>query len=207
MMIFKWLFVALPVIYFFGCSPTINMRTWSSTEDYDKQFKKLLVMGLVNNVNLRNDVENEVVHAARKAELLSVNGMSLFPPELGKPFEDTERVKSRLREGGFDGIITVTLIDIQSERYIPPNSQYRPLVYYDRFRNYYYQTYELVYKQGYYAGSTRYFIETNLYELAQGKLVWSGRSASFEPLELENNLPKYASTLFDEFKREGIILK
>lgn len=181
------------------------MRTWSSSEDYDKHFKKLLIMGLVNNVNLRNDVENEVVFAARKAEILSTNGMSLFPPELGKPFEDIERVKSRLREGGFDGIITVTLIDVQSERYIPSDTEYQPFVYYDRFRNYYYQTYELVYKQGYFTRSTRYFIETNFYELGTGKLVWSGRSSTFEPVELEEYLPKYANALFNELRRESII--
>ena len=190
-----------------GCSETLNMRTWSSTEDYDKHFKNLLVMGLVNNVNLRNDVENEVVFAARKAEILSANGMSLFPPELGKPFEDIERVKSRLREAGFDGIITVTLIDVQSERYIGPDSQYQPFVYYDRFRNYYYQTYELVYRQGYFARDTQYFIETNFYELGTGKLVWSGRSSIFEPSELEDYLPRYANGLFTELKSEGIILK
>jgi hypothetical protein len=170
-MVLQRILFLLSLALLLGCLETLNMRTWSSAEDHDKYFKNLLIMGLVNNVNLRNDVENEVVFAARKAGILSTNGMSLFPPELGKPFEDIERVKSRLREGGFDGIITVTLIDVQSERYTASDTQYLPFVYYDRFRNYYYQTNELVYRPGYFTRNTKYFIETNFYELGNGKLV------------------------------------
>jgi hypothetical protein len=43
--------------------------------------------------------------------------MAIFPPELGKPFVDIERVKSQLLDKGFDWILTVALIDIKAERY------------------------------------------------------------------------------------------
>ena len=181
------------------------MRTWITTEEYDRTFENILVMGLVNNVNLRNDVENEVVYAARKAELNAGNGMSMFPPELGKPFEDVERAKTRMREKGYDGVLTVTLIDIKAERYVAPDLQYEPLVYYDRFRNYYFRTYELVYRPGYFSEYSRYFIETNFYELKGGRLVWSGRSQVFESSELNAFLPKYSRALFKELKLEGVV--
>jgi len=166
-----------------------------------------MVMGLVNNINLRNDIENEVVMAASKVEMKATNGMSMFPPELGKPFDDIKRVKSRLREQGFDGILTVALIDVQAERYIQPNTAYEPLVYYDRFRNYYYRTYELVYRPGYFSKQSKYFIETNFYELKGGALVWSGRSEVFEPHDLDNFLPTYSKSLFKELSKDGVILK
>ena len=190
-----------------GCTQEGVMRTWSSSEEYDRRFKNLMVMGLVNNVNLRNDVENEVVKAAKKSEMLATNSMSMFPPELGKPFEDIERIKSRLREKGFDGILTVALIDFKASRYIKPEAVYQPLVYYDRFRNYYYQTYDLVYKPGYFSEESKYFIETNFYELKGGKLVWSGRSQVFESYQLEGFLPTYAKGLFRELSQQGVILK
>ncbi|MFY0600103.1 MAG: hypothetical protein JXR03_10565 [Cyclobacteriaceae bacterium] len=195
------------IVLLSGCVPQGLMRTWSSSEEYDHHFKKVLVMGLINNVNLRNDLENEVVLAAGKTDLASVNGMSMFPPELGKPFEDIERVKARLREKDFDGIITVALIDVRAERYVTTDSYYEPLVYYDRFRSYYYQTYSLVYRQGYFSEYSRYFIETNFYELGAGGLVWSGRSRVFEPEELEKFAPIYAKGLFKELAVEGVIAK
>lgn len=203
----NFLLIILTVFMMVGCVPEALMRTWSSNEEYDRKFKNLMVMGLVNNVNLRNDVENQVVAAAIKTDLLATNGMSMFPPELGKPFDDTERVKERLREKGFDGILTVALIDVRAERYVPPDASYEPLVYYDRFRNYYFRTYELVYRPGYFAQATRFFIETNFYELQGGKLVWSGRSGAFDPSQLQDYLPNYARGLFKELSMEGIITK
>lgn len=181
------------------------MRTWSSSQDYDRKFEKVLVMGLVNDVTLRSDVESELVFAAGKINLKAANGMSLFPPELGKPFEDIERVKARLREKGFDGIITVALIDIRAERYRASQVSYEPLVYYDRFRNYYYRTYDLVYRPGYYSAYSKYFIETNFYELKGGTLVWSGRSEIFDYGELEHFSPAFAKSLFKELLKEEVI--
>ncbi len=188
-----------------GCVSEGLMRTWSTSEEYDKKFNQIMVMGLINNVNLRNDVENLVAITGRKVGLACSNGMSMFPPELGKPFEDVERAKERLRNNGFDGVLTVTLIDINEERYIAPSTEYAPLIYYNRFGNYYLRTYDLVYKPGYFTKNTKYFIETNFYELKGGKLVWSGRSTIFEPEELNSYLPNYARGLFKELKTQKII--
>lgn len=179
-----------------GCVPEGLMRTWSIREDYNRKFESVLIMGLINNVNLRSEVEDEVVYAGVREDLKCVNGMSMFPPELGKPFEDVEKAKERLRKNGFDGVITVALVDVSEERYIPATTEYAPLLFYDRFGNYFFRTYDLVYKPGYFTRNTKYFIETNFYELGGGKLIWSGRSTIFHPSELGQYLPKYSRGLF-----------
>ncbi|MEP3389502.1 MAG: hypothetical protein ABJO02_15020 [Reichenbachiella sp.] len=200
----RFLPVIASALLLFSCAPE-GMRTWSSSQDYDRKFEKVLIMGLVNDVTLRSDIESDVVLAAGKSNLKAANGMSMFPPELGKPFEDIERVKARLREKGFDGIITVSLIDIRAERYREAQVSYEPLVYYDRFRNYYYRTYDLVYRPGYYSAYSKYFIETNFYELKGGTLVWSGRSEIFDYGELESFAPQFAKRLFKELVKEQVI--
>lgn len=201
----RTLFLVLSAWVFWGCSQKGIMRTWSTSEEYEKHFDQVMIMGLVNNVNLRNDVENTVVSTATKANLRSANGMSMFPPELGKPFDDVERAKARMRDKGYDGVLTVSLIDIQAARYIPPTQTYEPLVYYDRFGNYFFRTYDLVYRPGYFSETSKFFIETNFYELKVGRLVWSGRSRVFDPAELNSFLPTYARQLFKELKEQGVV--
>ena len=186
---------------------TTHVREWSSSDKIDRTFNKVLIMGLVNNVSLRNHIEGEVVDAGRRANLNCTNSMSMFPRELGKPFDDIERVKERLREKNFDGILTVALIDVTAERYIKPETTYIPLAYYDRFGNYYYRTYSTVYRQGYFSLESRFFVETNLYELKNGFLIWSGRSYAFDPYEVEKFIPAYAKRLFKELVDKGIITK
>lgn len=58
-----------------------------------------------------------------------------------------------------------------SEKRFQPDLAYAPLVYYDRFKNYYYQTYDFVYRPGYFAVNSTYFLEVNYYELEEGFLV------------------------------------
>jgi hypothetical protein len=132
--------IAFVLLLINGCASTTHVREWSSSDFNDRNVRKILIMGLVNNESLRNDVEGEVVDAARRYNLNGINSMSMFPPELGKPFDNTESVRNRLLERVFDGILTVALIDVNAERYIRPENKYVPLTYYDRFGNYYYRT-------------------------------------------------------------------
>ena len=188
-----------------SCATKDIVRDWSSSENYERKFEKIMIMGLVNQVSLRNDVEYEMVDAAHKFGLKATNSMAMFPPELGKPFDDTERMKGFLQERGFDAIITVAIIDIEAPRYVGPEKRYEPLVYYNRFTNYYHRTEVLVYKPGYFSFNTRYFLETNLYELKVGRLVWSGRSIVFDPQDVERFVPRYSKKLFKELQNTGII--
>jgi len=189
------------------CTSTSHVRSWTSKEDYERNFGKILVLGLVNRVSLRHDVEFALVDASKKFGLRAIDGMAVFPPALGKPFDDIERDRIHLQNIGFDAILTVAIIDVTAERYIRPENSYVPLVYYDRFGNYYYRTYATVYKKGYFTVESKYFLETNLYELKNGSLIWFGRSYAFDPYELEKFIPAYAKRLFKELLEKGIITK
>ena len=198
--------VALPtMILMNSCATKDIVREWSPSEDHEQKLGKIMIMGLVNQVSLRNDVEYEMADAAHKFGLKATNSMAMFPPELGKPFEDAEKLRLRLQERGFDAIITVAIIDIEAERYVGPEKKYVPLVYYNRFTNYYHRTEVLVYKPGYFSLKTRYFLETNIYELKSGRLVWSGRSTVFDPQDVERFVPRYSKKLFKELHKSGII--
>ena len=164
-----------------SCSSTYEVRSWSSSDEFDQKLNGILVLGLVNNTSRRFDVESEMVLAARKVNLNSRKGLRMFPPELGNPFGDMDRLQERLKERGFDAILTVAIINVNSERFIPPERRYVPMIAYNRFRNYYYATHTLVYRRGYFVPESRYFLETNLYEVGSGNLIWSGRSNAFMP--------------------------
>ena len=201
-----WIFL-LATILINSCTTKDIVRDWNSGEEHKRNVESIMIMGLVNQVSLRSDIEYEMSNAAHKIGLKATNSMKMFPPELGKPFDDTERIKVRMQERGIDAILTVAIIDIKAERYVGPEKTYVPLAYYDRFTNYYYRTEAVVYKPGYFTLQTRYFLETNLYEVKGGKIIWSGRSYVFDPQDVERFVPKYAKKLFKELIKTGIIDK
>jgi hypothetical protein len=199
-----WLFL-LSSILMNSCATKDIVRVWNSNEEYNRNIKKILALGLINQVSLRHNAEFAFVDASKKAGIWAIDGMSVFPPQMGKPFEDLERDRAHLLDKGFDAILTISIIDVSAERYVKPETKYVPLVYYDRFSNYYYRTEALVYKPGYFSLESRYFLETNLYEVKTGKLVWSGRSYIFDPQDVERFVPKYANKLFNELLPAGVI--
>ncbi len=201
----RYIIYILVILGLTGCTSSMVLFTWVNDEKPEGVFTNVMILGLVNNVGLRSDVESEFVYAGQKARISVGNGMSMFPPELGKPFDDIERTKARLREKGYDAVMTTAVIDIRAERYVAPEANYEPLVYYDRFRNYYYRTYDLVYKPGYVSVQSSYYLETNLYDLKTGFLIWSGRSKVFHHAEMEDFLKGYSYDVFRELSDKKII--
>jgi hypothetical protein len=201
-----WFFL-LSSILMNSCANKDIVRVWNSSEEYNRNIKKILALGLINQISLRHNAEFAFVDASIKAGIRAVEGISVFPPQMGKPFEDLERDRAHLLNKGFDAILTISIIDVSAERYVRPETRYVPLVYYNRFSNYYYRTGALVYKPGYFSLQRRYFLETNLYEIKGGKLVWSGRSYIFDPQDIERFVPKYAKRLFRELLKAGVIDK
>ena len=192
------------------CSPyklQAQMRIWETKEAYDSKFSKIMVLGLTEDVKIRDNLEVELVKAAEKRGLNAIESLYFFPPSLGKPFEDAAQTRENLMKKGFDGLITVTIIGTSAKRYIPPTSSFQPFVYYDVFRNYYYQTYALVNTPGYITQDPKYFIETNLYEMKEGKLLWSGRSYAFDQEEYMAQIHRFAKKLFKEFIKQEVITK
>jgi hypothetical protein len=201
-----FIFIAISITQS-SCVSSNLLKAWSSDEKYGAPFQNIMVMGLVNNVSLRASVEDEFVTEARRENIKAGNGMSMFPPELGKPFEDIERVKARLRDKGYDAILTVALINVNAKRYITADAVYQPYGYgyYDRFGNYYYQTYSTVYREGYFTQNSSYFIECNLYELTKGALTWSGRSKEFNYEDFDDTMQSLSKELFDFLKKEDFL--
>ncbi len=198
------IFVSILIILV-ACAPSPIMMSYASDGDHQRQLKKIMVFGLIENIPARIDFENEMVYASGKYQLLATNSLSYIPPELGKPLGDIEKTKQTLRERGYDCIITLSIIDIRAPRYIAADENYQPLVYYDRFRNYYYKTYDVVYAPGYLNMNTRYFVETNLYELSGGTLIWSGRSTVFDPLDLDAFSRIFSKALLKELYASGTL--
>lgn len=104
-------------------------------------------------------------------------------------------------------MITVALIGTSAKQYVPPSTTYEPLVYYNRFGNYYTRTYALVHTGGYETQDIKYFLEANLYELKEGGLIWSGRSYAFEQEVFNPSVRSFAKKLFKELSNLGITPK
>jgi hypothetical protein len=168
-----------------GCTPTIKITSsWKAENVHPKDYNKILVLGLMN-VADRTIREKMEEHLAEDLKTLGYNAVCACEEFDPKAFNNMteEAAINKLKNQGIGAVFTVVLLDKQKERkYVPGNIHYSPYAdYYNRFWGYRSTLYHRIYEPGYYLSNTKYFWESNLYDMATQKLVYSVQTQSFSP--------------------------
>lgn len=195
--------------FLFSCSSTNITATWKAPEYSGKQFNKLLVWGLSDNVSARATVEDEVAYFLNLKKIASVSGSDIAPPDRKALPQKMEDAKTLLEKNGFDAVLTMGLIDRKEEtKYVEGNGYYTPMAYgyYGSFYSYYPYMYGNVYQPGHYESSESIFIETNLWDVTTGKLVWSAQTKTIDPSSIENFANSYARDVVSEMIKRGVLI-
>jgi predicted helicase len=120
---------------------------------------------------------------------------------------DEEAAISKLKNSGVDAVITIVLLDKEKERkYVPANIYYSPYGYYsNRFWSYRTTLYHRIYEPGYYVMNTKYFWESNLYDMSTQKLVYSVQTQSFDPANSESMGHEYGQMIVKNMLKQKIL--
>jgi hypothetical protein len=108
-----------------------------------------------------------------------------------------------------EAVLTVVLLDKEKERkYVPGNTFYSPYgYYYNRFWGYRTTLYRRIYEPGYYVTDTKYFWESNLYDMNDQKLVYSVQTQSFDPGNSESLGHEYGQLIINDMVKSNVIRK
>jgi len=113
----------------------------------------------------------------------------------------------KLKSKGVDAVLTIVLLDKTKERYyVPGHMNYTPYgFYYNRFWGYSRAIYGRIYSPGYYVTDTKYFWESNLYDLTSGDLLYSSQSQSFDPSTSAAMGKEYGKLIVEDLDTERVI--
>lgn len=205
----SYLFLGIALLFVSSCLSTKMSASWTDPDYKGKNFNKILVWGLSDNVAARATVEDEVAYFLNVKNISSVSGSDIAPPDRKALPHDMEESKAILSKNGFDGVLTMGLIDKKEEtRYVEGSGYYQPMAYgyYGSFYSYYPQMYGNVYQPGHYATSEHIYIETNLWDVSTGKLVWSAQTETVDPSSIDSFANSYARDIVGELVKRGIIV-
>ncbi|GAB3198519.1 hypothetical protein ABID22_000500 [Pontibacter aydingkolensis] len=206
-----YLLICIMPLFLWACvSSTRITGTWKSPEATNQQYNKIVVAALTDNIRARETVENDIQAQLQRRGVAATKSIDIFPPTASsKSGPDVNLLIDRLKDDGYDGIMTVALIDEQTEtRYVPGTYSYAPVTrfgWYGRFRGYYTYWYPTLYDPGYYTEDKVYFLETNLYDESTENLVWSAQSQSYSPSSLRNASEKLAEITVGRMAQDGLI--
>lgn len=77
--------------------------------------------------------------------------------------------------------------------------------YYNRFWGYYGTLNRRIYEPGYYVTDTKYFWESNFYDMSTRKLVYSVQTQSFDPANSESLGHEYGELIVKNMVKENVL--
>ncbi len=185
-----------------GCSSSKITTSWKVPGATPFQYKRVLVLGLIHDKDRRIQERMEQHFAGDLTDLgyTAVSALQEYGP---KAFDnlDEKTALAKIKGSNVDAVITIVLLDKQKERtYVPGHTYYR-----DNFWDYFGARYRIVYEPGYYVTDTRYFWESNLYDMSKQSLVYSVQTKSFAAASTEAMGHEYGQLIVKNMVRQKVL--
>lgn len=183
------------LLFMISCGPsTVLQRTWkdpSFTAD-SKPFKKVMVIARIKDETINRTAEDKIVAQMRAG--------TAIPSYSYLQSKDTipSLVDSKLKKDGFDGIVIMNLIGVDK------SVDVRPGGYGGYYSPYYYGGY-YGYNAPYVVENETFVVETKIYSLESGKLLWSGTTATLNPTSLTKTIDDIIAANRAEMVKQGLI--
>ncbi len=200
--------LALPLLLFAACHSSKLTSSWKdagNTKDLSR-YKNVLVVGMQGDRQLKEEMENSLTESLKKQSINATASFDVFGPKAFNGLSE-DAVADKVRTKGYDGVITIALLDRSKEQnYVPGNVNYAPSgLFYSRFGLYYSNIYSRIYNPGYYTTSTNYFWETNLYDVRKDKIVYSAQSRTYDPSSFESMSKEHGKLIVADLEKNGFI--
>jgi hypothetical protein len=182
------------VLVLAGCATTELKESWVEPSLQTlPQFKKVFVAFRGGNAAVERTAEDALAKHLRAPEKGTC--YSIFPDAHGL---DPEQVRAQLHDAGFDGAVIMRVANVEKSTSFVPNDY--PASY-RTFGGYW----------GNYAAPTTtvtdeaVFVETNLYSVADGKLLYAARSRTINPDSTTQLVNEIAESIVDDLRAKKLI--
>jgi hypothetical protein len=206
----KILLLIAGIFLFNNCSVTRITSTWKAPDSSVTDINKIMVLGIIREAdrNLRIQMENHLVNDLEKLGYSVASSYKQYGPKMFQDMTE-QQANEKLRTDGIDAVITVVLLDKQKERYyVPARPIYSPYgPYHDQFWSYYNSLSIRIEGGGYYQVRTKYFWESNFYDLKENKLLYSVQTQSFDSKSTYNLAHEYGQKIINSMLKNNVLQK
>ncbi|HVS92044.1 MAG TPA: hypothetical protein VHE59_08445 [Mucilaginibacter sp.] len=202
-------FSVLSMVLMMGCATSKITSSWKAPDAVPQRYNKIMVLGLIRTADrtLQENMESHMVGDLRALGYNAVSSLQEYGPKVFDGM-DEQTAMNKLKNSGVDAVITIVLLDKEKEKsYVPGHIYYySPYSYYYRhFWGYHTAIYRRIYEPGYYVTNTRYFWESNVYDMDTQKLLYSVQTQSFNPSDSESLGHEYGQLIVKSITEHGLL--
>lgn len=174
--------------------PTEIRTDWRDPGASTLRFQRAAVIFVGADSALRRQAEDRLAKRARNV----VASYTLISDQM-LAAADTQAIHAALSSGGFDGVLAVRLVSVETQRgedTIPTTTPAEDLWTYLR----------RIPRSALVPGNqTTITMTSRAYSTMSGRLLWAGHSRSFNPLSLSELLNMIVDASADEIRRQGLL--
>jgi len=183
-----------------ACAPkgTSLVTSWKAPNTAPQQFQKVLVLFFAPHESQRQFGESELVRLMTRTR--GVASYTLLAPE---DLKSVDKVKAVMAREGFDGALAMRFVETTHEFTRDSAGAYAPS--YAAFWDYYDVAWPLINDPGYVRMDRAMQMETRVFQMTDGKLLWSGLSKTMNPDSARAFLADVARTVAADLRTQGVL--
>lgn len=198
-----WMVVAAcSLLVLAGCETTSTTAVWKDPAYTAPSMKSLMVIGVSENRANRRLYEDSMVKALVARGVAARSSYNEIPvaTNVGK-----KSVEAVIAGKDVDGVLVTRVLGVDKETvYEPPMQRYgRP--YYSHYYSYYSWSYDNVSDPAFYRTYSTVRVETNVYAVKGGALVWSMQSRTLDPERVGEAIESVVAATTEQMKAQGLI--
>lgn len=207
MKVFYYMFF---LMFLFSCSSTRLVDSWVNNKYNNYKPKKVLVVGLTDNLTARKIFEEKLALALKNRNINAIESYDVFENKFTskKQTEDSiQKEVKRLKVNGFDAILISAVKGVDEKKAYYADI-YRRDYYLRSFGPYYYVFQNVYFDPGYYEKYNVYNVEATLYDLNEYEdksLVWAASYKIVDPQKINKTVNSYIKAIISSLEKEAII--
>jgi hypothetical protein len=188
-----------------ACSSTTFDSTWRAPDARPLQLSGKKVVGIFINKNMtmRRTAEDAM---AREISAHGAQGVAAYTVLGDINVKEEGQVKAKLESLGFSGAVVMRIAGKETQVSYTPSTYYAS-PYYRTWGGYWGYGWGYAYDPGYLSVDKIVKVETLVYSLEQGGLVWAGVSRTVDPTQVDSFIAELAKAVADQMEKDGLLRK
>ena len=200
-----FLLISLTAVLLASCGTTRLVNEWHEIDYTGEPVSSFFVLAVTDKVSERRFYESAMVDSLRRAGLSATASFRVL--EETELTNDVKMIERAIAESNAEVILTTRVIDVTKQKnYVPPAYIYVRHDYrYPHFHDYFHPSFHVMMQPGYESTDTIITLETNIYSAADGKLIWTGNSRSFNPASVKHIVKELAELMIVRLREHRFI--